>query len=278
MLRAADRSISWHIPDRNDPALKHQGEGSRRLYQQLPGLYESAITELSDNVDLSDDPASTGRFRLLLHEDNTFEYTWKLLRSGKALMKYNLQITGDWSKAVMNRDLLGNEDQHLSLKARKLRFKRSSDYGQWWAPSYSISLFRIDKENKSWNITLKSLTRNGSDWVSTAEVEKENCVPAFIFSFLYKENGSLHSFGSASPHQFLSNSSSCRVLAGLTKRLGNKLGSPLDVMTDQWLPKKSVVLIPTRRIGGSPAREFNPYRWYVRPVIASKFRHISPYL
>nr|CCA21162.1 conserved hypothetical protein [Albugo laibachii Nc14] len=187
MLCAADRCISWH---NSDPAMSHQGEASRHSYQQLPGLYEAGISDRnSDVLDALQDPSLGSRYRLLLHEDNTFEYTWKLLRHGKAPMEYILEITGDWSKAVFSRDLLGIEDQHLALNARRLRFKRFSDY---------------DSENKSWRITLKSLTRDGSDWVFTDDLDKGYRIPAFALSFLYKDDGSL-------------------VLAGLTKRLGNKL-------------------------------------------------------
>ncbi|KAF4133507.1 hypothetical protein GN958_ATG17312, partial [Phytophthora infestans] len=64
------------------------------------------------------------------------------------------------------------------------------------------------------------------------------------------------STGAALPAQILSNSPACRVLAGLTKKIANKLGAPVDVMTEKWLPARGVRLAPTE---GVKIKRFNPF-------------------
>lgn len=73
-------------------------------------------------------------------------------------------------------------------------------------------------------------------------------------------DGVLESTGSAVASQVLTNSPACRVLAGLTKKIANKLGAPVDVMTDKWLPPRGAVMAlvddDQKLIQG-----FNPLTW-----------------
>lgn len=46
-------------------------------------------------------------------------------------------------------------------------------------------------------------------------------------------DGGLESTGAVTPSQILSTSPACRILAGLTKKVANKLGAPIDVMTEK---------------------------------------------
>ncbi|KAG7396419.1 hypothetical protein PHYBOEH_002287 [Phytophthora boehmeriae] len=71
----------------------------------------------------------------------------------------------------------------------------------------------------------------------------------------------LESTGSALPAEILSNSPACRILAGLTKKIANKLGAPVDVMTEKWLPVRGVrlALSKTTRSDEIKLKKFNPY-------------------
>lgn len=77
-------------------------------------------------------------------------------------------------------------------------------------------------------------------------------------------DGGLESTGDVTPSQILSNSSACRILAGLTKKIGNKLGAPIDVMTEKWLPARGVRLAGVDAKAASvQLRPFNPFFWCV---------------
>lgn len=73
----------------------------------------------------------------------------------------------------------------------------------------------------------------------------------------------LESTGAALPAQILSNSPACRILAGLTKKIANKLGAPVDVMTEKWLPARGVRLALAEDANGVKVKQFNPFYWYV---------------
>lgn len=73
-------------------------------------------------------------------------------------------------------------------------------------------------------------------------------------------DGVLESTGSAVAAQVLTNSPACRVLAGLTKKIANKLGAPVDVMTDKWLPPRGALMAPVKD-DQKLIRSFNPLTW-----------------
>eukprot|EP00644_Phytophthora_capsici_P009305 jgi/Phyca11/107480/e_gw1.13.719.1 len=70
--------------------------------------------------------------------------------------------------------------------------------------------------------------------------------------------------GAALPAQILSNSPACRILAGLTKKIANKLGAPVDVMTEKWLPVRGIRLAVSENPSGVKVKQFNPFYWYAR--------------
>lgn len=137
-----------------------------------------------------------------------------------------------------------------------------------------LSLLRVvvapaDAENGAWKLCLKTLTRHGSDWTVVGETERG--VPPIVMVLhcsSSSEGGGgtfLESTGAALVSQILSNSPACRVLAGLTKKIANKLGAPIDVMTDKWLPARHVKLelVPSER---TSVRDFNPFFWCVESL------------
>lgn len=111
-----------------------------------------------------------------------------------------------------------------------------------------------------WKLCLKTLTRHGSDWAPVGETERG--VPPIVV-VLACTNAGLESTGAALASHVLSNSPACRVLAGLTKKIANKLGAPIDVMTDRWLPARNVVLTRAPAAKQLGVRAFNPFFWYV---------------
>lgn len=123
----------------------------------------------------------------------------------------------------------------------------------------------VDAVTDTWKLCLKTLTRHGSDWAVVGETERG--VPPIVIVLSCGAAGdgtnsaTLESTGSAQAAQVLSNSPACRVLAGLTKKIANKLGAPIDVMTDRWLPARHVVLVrlPDEQ---QSVRAFNPFFWY----------------
>ncbi|KAF4030395.1 hypothetical protein GN244_ATG17815 [Phytophthora infestans] len=240
LLRAADERISWKMP--GDSAAS-----GAPFYAFLPGFYESASPQTTSahlphqdevgthelaNVKsqppssptsaVATDTADGSKTQIKLHGDNTFEYVWTMKRSGVRAMEFTVEMEGKWTKPVLNRTRRGQEDQRVILSAQRIRFHRLSNY---------------DTENQTWKLCLRTLTRHGSDWA----------------------NVGLKSTGAALPAQILSNSPACRVLAGLTKKIANKLGAPMDVMTEKWLPARGVRLAPTE---GVKIKRFNPFFWY----------------
>ncbi|GMF36576.1 unnamed protein product [Phytophthora fragariaefolia] len=122
-----------------------------------------------------------------------------------------------------------------------------------------------NSENETWKLCLKTLTRHGSDWANVGLTERG--IPPIVMVFQCA-TGCLESAGAALPAQILSNSPACRILAGLTKKIANKLGAPVDVMTEKWLPARGVRLTLTEDTGGVKVKQFNPFYWYVRELAA----------
>ncbi|DBA04804.1 TPA: hypothetical protein N0F65_004441 [Lagenidium giganteum] len=276
LLRAADSRVSWRQPEFAPPLDSNEERPPAMLYTFLPGVY---VLQPSTDIPLSapSSPTATvaptgsaaplsavstagatsttapsdqhqhdvndGEVRLLLHGDNTFEYFWNLKRSGLRAMEHYVEMTGLWSKPVLNRTRRGDEDQRVFLTVKKMRFQRFSNY---------------DAEQGCWKLALKTLTRHGSDWASVGETERG--IPPITLVFQCSADGlALESTGAVTPAQLLSNSPSCRVLAGLTKKVANKLGAPIDVMTDKWLPQRSVRLVRSTAAEGNHVKAFNPF-------------------
>lgn len=150
LLRAADERVSWkqspHQPSVHNevnvtPALD-TAVGASQPYTFIPGVYCSSprggnagATHESDsdaihpaahtNTEMND-----GELRVVLHGDNAFEYMWTMKRSGTRAMEFCVEMTGHWSKPVLNRSRRGDEDQRVFLHAHKMRFQRLSNYGE----------------------------------------------------------------------------------------------------------------------------------------------------
>ncbi|KAE8882267.1 hypothetical protein PF005_g14854 [Phytophthora fragariae] len=263
LLRAADERVSW----------KQTGSASppdTPAYAFLPGVYtsvaapaataqphqqdddsgakvaplKSAIPPLQSSPLPSAEAAGEGdgsKIRIVLHGDNTFEYMWTMKRSGARAMEFTVEMEGVWSKPVLNRTRRGEEDQRIFLSTKRARFQRLSNY---------------DAENQSWKLSLRTLTRHGSDWANVGLTERG--IPPVVMVFQCV-NGCLESTGAALPAQILSNSPACRILAGLTKKIANKLGAPVDVMTEKWLPARGVRLAMAEDTTGVKVKQFNPF-------------------
>jgi hypothetical protein len=75
--------------------------------------------------------------------------------------------------------------------------------------------------------------------------------------FQVVDGGVLESTGAVMASQILKNSPACRVLAGLTKKVASKLGTPIDIMTDKWLPGRNIRLSAIQD-HSSKVKNFNP--------------------
>ncbi|KAG1691296.1 hypothetical protein DVH05_027159 [Phytophthora capsici] len=261
LLRAADERVSWK---------QLGGSPETPIYTFLPGIYASVPpSQPSHQDEITHDgtnaaplkPGMTSRaltspvvtttenagegdgskIQIILHGDNTFEYVWTLRRSGARAMEFTVEMDGNWSKPVLNRTRRGEEDQRVFLSAKRIRFQRLSNY---------------DTENQTWKLCLKTLTRHGSDWANVGLTERG--VPPIVMVFQCT-NGFLESTGAALPAQILSNSPACRILAGLTKKIANKLGAPVDVMTEKWLPVRGIRLAVSENPSGVKVKQFNPF-------------------
>ncbi|ETP04590.1 hypothetical protein F441_18661 [Phytophthora nicotianae CJ01A1] len=268
LLRAADERISWNSTTPDAPKYvflpgiyttvapqtaptqpQHQEDGTHDLTKIAP--LKSALSIRSSIAQLPSSPtpvvtdsASEGdgsKIRIILHGDNTFEYVWTMKRSGVRAMEFAVEMEGRWTKPVLNRTRRGQEDQRVILSAQRIRFQRLSNY---------------DTETQTWKLCLRTLTRHGSDWANVGLTERG--VPPIVMTFQCL-TGCLESTGAALPAQILSNSPACRILAGLTKKIANKLGAPVDVMTEKWLPARGVRLALTEDAGGVKVKQFNPF-------------------
>ncbi|KAL3657356.1 hypothetical protein V7S43_017675 [Phytophthora oleae] len=266
LLRAADERVSWK---------QLGGSPETPMYAFLPGVYASVPPpQLQHPEEQTHDGAKTASLKsattsraltspvvtatdnigegdgsktqIILHGDNTFEYVWTMKRGGARAMEFTVEMDGNWSKPVLNRTRRGEEDQRVFLSAKRIRFQRLSNY---------------DTENQTWKLCLKTLTRHGSDWANVGLTERG--VPPIVMIFQCV-NGCLESTGAALPAQILSNSPACRILAGLTKKIANKLGAPVDVMTEKWLPARGMRLAFSENTSGVKVKQFNPFYWYVR--------------
>ncbi|RLN96231.1 hypothetical protein BBJ28_00009120, partial [Nothophytophthora sp. Chile5] len=260
LLHAADERVSWKQPGETSAS-----EGGP-TYSFLPGVYTTepppatapASQEPESVHDESDNSALPGhsspvaateatsegdgsKVRLVLHGDNTFEYLWSMRRSGARAMEFTVEMEGDWSKPVLNRTRRGEDDQRVFLTARRMRFQRLSNY---------------DPEIQTWKLCLKTLTRHDSDWANVGVTERG--IPPVVMVF-HCVDGHLESTGAVQPAQILSNSPACRILAGLTKKIANKLGAPVDVMTEKWLPARGVRLTMAESGSEATVKRFNPF-------------------
>ncbi|TMW55900.1 hypothetical protein Poli38472_008548 [Pythium oligandrum] len=259
LLRAADARVSWKQPSVNGDEGDPTTEIPRVPYAFLPGVYKSATPSSESTTHNSSSeamlPSQTmeaesehGAIQLLLHGDNTFEYTWTMKRRAPRAMEYTVEMRGQWSKPVLNRSRRGDEDQRVFLTTSRIRFQRLSNF---------------DSENQIWKLSLRTLTRHDSDWAPVGESERG--IPPIVIVFECSD-GLLTSTGAVACAQVLTNSPSCRVLAGLTKKIANKLGGPLDVMTEKWLPPRGVQLRVS--VDGQLAvKLFNPFYWYDNVIV-----------
>ncbi|TYZ63077.1 hypothetical protein PybrP1_011765 [[Pythium] brassicae (nom. inval.)] len=266
LLRAADARVSWKQQEHSDgddltavATVDANAEASSQAtYTFLPGVYCSHGPQSAQGGKFSSPPAlptaaaahgvaelNDGEVRVVLHGDNTFEYTWTMKRSGPHPMEFRVEMAGEWTKPVLNRSRRGADDQRVFLSVKKMRFQRLSNY---------------DAETGAWKLCLKTLTRHGTDWTRVGETERG--VPPIDVVLTCVGSGGLESTGVAIVSQVLSNSPACRVLAGLTKKVANKLGAPIDVMTDRWLPARHMVLARAPLSEQHGVRAFNPLFWY----------------
>ncbi|RHY94210.1 hypothetical protein DYB37_004868 [Aphanomyces astaci] len=190
-----------------------------------------------------DDIASIG-YTLVLHGDNTFEYVWKQKKTGTRPMEHKVELTGRWHTPVLNRDRYGERDQRVFLDTARARFQRVANY---------------DPTTNGWKQTLRTLTRNGDDWVVCGENDRGLPPVRMVFNVL--DNHVIESIGAQFPRDIISNAIPSRVLAGLTKKAGTKLGAPIDVMTDKWLPCRKLCLLPVSSRPDIVVKTFNPLLW-----------------
>ncbi|RLN63183.1 hypothetical protein BBJ28_00009734 [Nothophytophthora sp. Chile5] len=285
LLRAADERVSWKQPGESS------GSEGGPAYSFLPGVYttepppatpsvpqepgsvnntsdKSALPEHSPPVATAAEATSEGdgsKVRLVLHGDNTFEYLWSMRRSGARAMEFTVEMEGDWSKPVLNRTRRGEDDQRVFLTVRRMRFQRLSNYGKR-EPPYGYP------EVQTWKLCLKTLTRHDSDWANVGVTERG--IPPVVMVF-HCVDGHLESTGAVQPAQVLSNSPACRILAGLTKKIANKLGAPVDVMTEKWLPARGVRLAMAESGNETVAKRFNPF-FCLRYNVAKILKSLKP--
>ncbi|GMF10677.1 unnamed protein product [Phytophthora lilii] len=268
LLRAADQRVSWKQSGDSSPP-----EGP--VYAFLPGVYtsvapqtaslqpqqqdegthdqakvaplKSAMSSRSSIAQPSHQPSSLApigpatdtaegdgsKTRIVLHGDNTFEYVWTMKRSGARAMEFTVEMEGP-------------DDFNLGERAL--------------TACHVGTLTSVDTENQTWKLCLRTLTRHGSDWANVGQTERG--IPPIVMVFQCV-NGCLESTGAALPAQILSNLPACRILAGLTKKIANKLGAPVDVMTEKWLPVRGVRLAVAEDTNGVKVKNFNPFYWYV---------------
>ncbi|CAK4727937.1 hypothetical protein LEN26_005900 [Aphanomyces euteiches] len=187
---------------------------------------------------LSEDDVACISYTLTLHGDNTFEYMWKQTKTGSRPMEHYVELTGHWHKPILNRDRYGERDQRLFLETSRARFHRLANF---------------DAATNTWKQTLRTLTRHGEDWVTCGEHDRG--LPPIRMVFHVLDNNVLESIGGVFPHEIVSNAIPSRILSGLTKKAGTKLGTPIDVMTDKWLPCAKLCL---GRVLDRDVKPFNP--------------------
>jgi hypothetical protein len=92
-----------------------------------------------------------------------------------------------------------------------------------------------------------------------------NDFPSFQIKFRVLENGQLEKLVDEQETTLLEESNSTRLLAGLTKKAGNRLGSPAEVITESWLisPLKTFIKEPSSSQSNQIVKPFNPLLWYV---------------
>ncbi|KAG7385614.1 hypothetical protein PHYPSEUDO_001266 [Phytophthora pseudosyringae] len=297
LLRAADERVSWKQPGDSPspetpiyaflpgvytsepphaapPQPQHQEDSAHDAAKVAP-----LKTAVSTRSAISQPPTPVvaapengvgegdgSRTRVVLHGDNSFEYVWTMRRSGARAMEFTVEMEGGWTKPELNRTRRGEEDQRVFLSAKRIRFQRLSNYGRllsfqegyplWLSYLLAVVVVPADTENQTWKLCLRTLTRHGSDWASVGLTERG--VPPIVMVFQCVD-GRLESTGAALPAQILSNSPACRILAGLTKKIANKLGAPVDVMTEKWLPARGVRLTSSADTGGVNVKQFNPF-------------------
>lgn len=163
LLRAADERVSWKQSPHQHQFVHMEttpssdsGSGTSAPYAFIPGVYcssppgggaatthendsdsahPSPTTALHTNTELND-----GELRVVLHGDNTFEYTWTMKRSGVRAMEFCVEMTGSWNKPVLNRSRRGDEDQRVFLHVKRMRFQRLSNYGETLFTSHTVHL------------------------------------------------------------------------------------------------------------------------------------------
>lgn len=139
LLRSADARVNW-----KEQQLEGSANGSP--YTFLPGVYRTSCTDTDDTIESGDKSvvdSECGCYSILLHGDNTFEYTWTMHRQAPRAMEYTVEITGDWVKPVLNRSRRGEEDHRIFLTSKRIRFQRLSNYGNRRLFKYLMILWLI---------------------------------------------------------------------------------------------------------------------------------------
>lgn len=213
LLQTADTKVNW----------------TDQSYTFIPGVYT-----WTGPVPTTSPDVPTATYKLILHQDNVFEYFWQQKKAGNRPSEYYVEMQGTWSKPVLNRDFYGNYTSMLTLDGERIRFQRFSHF-----------------ENDKWKLKLKTFERQPGGWVNFGDGGLPPCTMQLEIN-----QDSLQRTDTLTPQEILSTSTASRILAGLTKKAVARLGTPLGVMTDRWL-------IPIdQRLMKSPetheAREFNP--------------------
>lgn len=215
LLRTADSKVNW----------------TNQSYSFIPGVYT-----WTGPVPTTSPDVPTATYKLILHQDNVFEYFWQQKKAGSRPSEYYVEMQGTWSKPVLNRDFYGNYTSTLTLDGTRIRFQRFSHF-----------------ENDKWKLQLKTFERQPGGWVHFGDGGLPACTMQLTI-----DQDSLQRTDTLTPQDILSTSTASRVLAGLTKKAVARLGTPIGVMTDRWLIPIDHPL--TKNHETREAREFNPLK------------------
>lgn len=189
-------------------------------------VQEPAQVKPTPVIKKEDIPLSS--YRMILHADNRFHYTWTRIRKGRRPMEHHLEMTGTWHSPMLNRDVYGNICEELNCIGEKVQFSRKSNR---------------DPASGKWKLQLQTFERNDETWVSINpspfqelghNTEEKLSLPAIELKFQVSPSGLIR-LDELQPKSIISGSTASRVLAGLSKKAVLKLGEPGTVMTDQWL-------------------------------------------
>ncbi|ETI34739.1 hypothetical protein L917_18001 [Phytophthora nicotianae] len=223
LLRAADERISWNSTTPDAPK-----------YVFLPGIYTTVAPQ-------------TAPTQPQHQEDGTHDLT-KIapLKSALSIRSSIAQLPSSPTPVVTDSASEGD-----GSKIRIILHGDNTFEYVWTMKRSGVRAmeFAVEMEGR-WTKPVLNRTRRG---------QEDQRVILSAQRIRFQRLSNYESTGAALPAQILSNSPACRILAGLTKKIANKLGAPVDVMTEKWLPARGVRLALTEDAGGVKVKQFNPF-------------------